>query len=97
MWQGCEGEGEWGGVDRAGEVEVEVVRAGEDARDERGRTVGRRGANRAGERCMRVGFISRVVAGSLCEAGIMDAVAAWEEDPQGIGLFANAMAGVIPR
>jgi hypothetical protein len=46
---------------------------------------------------MRVGFISGVVAGSLCEAGIMDAVAAWEEDPQGIGLFANAMAGVIPR
>jgi hypothetical protein len=46
---------------------------------------------------MRVGIISRVEAGSLCEAGIMDAVAAWEEDPQGIGLFANAMAGVIPR
>jgi hypothetical protein len=34
-------------VDRAGEVEVEVVRAGEDARDEGGRAVGRRGANRA--------------------------------------------------
>ena len=27
MWEGCEGEGECGGVDRAGKVEVEVVRA----------------------------------------------------------------------
>jgi hypothetical protein len=57
------------------------VRAGKDARDERGRAVGRRGANRAGKRCVRVGFISRVGAGSLCEAGIVDAVAAWEEEP----------------
>ena len=68
-------------MDRAGKVKVEVVRAGKDARDERGRAVGRRGANRAGERCMRVGFVSGVVAGSLCEAGIVDAVAAWEEEP----------------
>jgi hypothetical protein len=68
-------------VGRAGKVKVEVVRAGKDARDERGRAVGRRGANRAGERCVRVGFIGRVGAGSLCEAGIVDAVAAWEEEP----------------
>jgi hypothetical protein len=39
--EGCECKGECGGVDRAGKVEVEVVRAGEDARDVGGRSVGR--------------------------------------------------------
>jgi hypothetical protein len=46
-------------VDRAGKVEVEVVRAGEDARDERGGSVGHRGADGAGECCMGMGFIGR--------------------------------------
>jgi hypothetical protein len=45
---------------------------------------------------MGMGIIGRVGAGSLCKAGIVDAVAAWKEEPQGIGLFAYAMAGVIP-
>jgi hypothetical protein len=84
-------------VDRAGEVEVEVGGAGEDASDEGGGSVGRRGANGAGEGCMRVGFISRMGAGSLCKAGIVDAVATWEKEPQGFGLLADVMAGVIPR
>ena len=50
-----------------------------------------------GEGCMRVGFISRMGAGSLCKAGIVDAVATWEKEPQGFGLLADVMAGVIPR
>ena len=46
---------------------------------------------------MRVGFISRMGAGSLCKAGMVDAVATWEKEPQGFGVLADVMAGVIPR
>jgi hypothetical protein len=84
-------------VDRAGKVKVEVVRAGEDARDERGRTVGRGGADGAGEGGMDVLIIGRVCAAGLGKACVVDAMATREEEPLGFGGLANLVAGVIPR
>ena len=95
--EGCEGKGKGGGVDRAGEIEVEIIGSGENSGYEGGRSVGKGGADGAGEGGMDVLIIGRVCAAGLGKACVVDAMATREEEPLGFGGLANLVAGVIPR
>ena len=95
--EGCECKGKGGGEDRAGEIEMEIIGSGENPGYEGGRSVGRRGADGAGEGGMDVLIIGRMCAAGLGKACVVDAMATREEEPLGFGGLANLVANVIPR
>ena len=95
--EGCEGKGKGGGLDRAGEIEVEVIGSGENSGYEGGRSVGRRGADGTGEGGIDVLIIRRVCAAGLGKACVVGAMATRKEEPLGFGSLANLVANVIPR
>ena len=95
-WGSGRGEGKRWRVPGAGEIEDEGGRARVCPSDEGGGSVRPGGANGAREGGVGVWAISRVRTAGLGEASKVNAMATGEEEPLGLGEFADAKTAIVP-
>ena len=95
-WGSGKGEGERWRVPGAGEIEDEGGLARERPSNEGRGSIRPGGANGARKGGVGVWAISRMRAAGLGEASQVDAMATGEEEPLGLGEFADAVSALVP-